>query len=70
MSLLSCSSFDLYCILSHYYFAMIELIKMDGWIKELTKHLQKKNNLNMKNNFAIRSFANEINVQSCFIVFA
>jgi len=49
---------------------MIELIKMDGWIKELTKHLQKKNNLNMKNNFAIRSFANEINVQSCFIVFA
>ena len=30
MSLLSCSSFDLYCILSYYYFAMIELIKMDG----------------------------------------
>jgi len=30
--LLSCSSFDLYCILSYYYFAMIELIKMDGWM--------------------------------------
>ena len=33
MSLLSCSSFDLYCILSYYYFAMIELIKMDGWME-------------------------------------
>ena len=22
----------LYCILSYYYFAMIELIKMDGWM--------------------------------------
>ena len=32
MSLLSCSSFDLYCILSYYCFAMIELIKMDGWM--------------------------------------
>jgi len=32
MSLLSCSSFDLYCILSYYYFAMIELIKMDVWM--------------------------------------
>ena len=33
MSLLSCSSFDLYCILSYYCFAMIELIKMDGCIQ-------------------------------------
>jgi len=33
MSLLSCSSFDLYCILSYYCFAVIELIKMDGWIR-------------------------------------
>ena len=32
LSLLSCSSFDLYCILSYYYFAMIELIKIDGWM--------------------------------------
>jgi len=38
MSLLSRSSFDLYCILSYYYFAMIELIKMDGWFG-LAKHI-------------------------------
>jgi len=36
MSLLSCSSFDLYCILSYYYFAMIELIKVDGYHKTIT----------------------------------
>jgi len=41
MSLLSCSSFDLYCILSYYYFAMIELIKIDGdgRVQSVTWHL-------------------------------
>jgi len=46
MSLLSCSSFDLYCILSYYCFAMIELIKMDGWILKLFRLF----NVNLKTN--------------------
>ena len=43
MSLLSCLSFDLYCILSYYYFAMIELIKMDGWKLIMSRHLLTRN---------------------------